>query len=455
MTSVAVESPVERAATMYLEDQAYSALLNYKEPVRTADIIGEIGSDKYSTKLVRHVLAASSRFTQIDRRWDLEVRYEDKQRPLERILREIVEQYGCPMTVEQAANELSSVYERAGSFYESVVTRLFTDESKYFAISGHLYGLRSWVLDNGWDTEDDVMFYNDLSKEEIESFDAVAAKIDWVSVDSITIANAFMKAAGSPISNRLISFYSWRAKGEEFDPVEIFDTMFHSPEFVWLSDGRWATKAMVDSYGKLLDKLADALAEEVVEEARPEVVESAEASEEVAPTLSLTISKRDLDEVAQIVSAKGQAKMPAILESIFEISPRDPIYSVAAEGLGDAMRQDARFVWVGTERWRMTDTVPEYVKVLPSGLEIPQLQFESPEGERLDVELEDEGLEGGLEVEIRNPLVQDVFDHDAITEQDQLPALDSARGVVTRHHRKLGTFPLCQMPHSFFQQGRI
>jgi hypothetical protein len=66
--------------------------------------------------------------------------------------------------------------------------------------------------------------------------------------------------------------------------------------------------------------------------------------------------------------------------------------------------------------------------------------------------LEDEGLEGGLQAEILNPVTQDVFDYDAVVEKDQ-PALDSARCVVTRQHRRLGTFPLCQIPPSFFPTG--
>jgi len=198
---------------------------------------------------------------------------------------------------------------------------------------------------------------------------------------------------------------------------------------------------------------ADKLAEEIIEEAPQAVVEKAEVAEEVAPTLSLNISERDLDEVAQIVAAKGMAKMPVILETIFELSPRDPIYSVAAEGLSDAMRADSRFAWVGAERWRIANTIPDRVKVVPPELEIPKLHFETGEGEQLDVELEDDGLEGGLAVEVHNPMVQDVGDLDPIAEQAEVPPVESARCVVARHHRKLGTFPLCQIPLGLFPLG--
>lgn len=453
MDRVTVANPVEREARIYLEDQAYTALLNYKEPVRSADIIGSIGNEQYSTKLVRHVLASSSRFASIDRRWDLEIRYEDKQRPLERILKEIVAAYGRPITIDQASSELSSVYERDAAFYESVVSRLFSDESRYFAISGKLFGLATWLLDATFDDEEDIIFYNALTEEEVSSYKDAAAKVDWATEDIETLASDFIKVVGSPVSNKIIGIYRWRAVGDTFDAIESFDTLFHNSDFVWLSDGRWANREMVKQYDAMLDKMADALAEDIADELPVAVAEKSEAAEEAAPVLSLTISERDIDEVLQIVSAKGVAKMPAILESIFEISPRDPIYSVAAEGLSDAMRADSRFVWVGTERWRMADTIPESVRQIPAELAIPELFFESPEGERLDVELEDDGLEGGLDVEIHNPLVQDIRDRDQITELDKAPASDSARCVVTRHHLKLKTFPLCQIARSFLPGG--
>lgn len=453
MDNVTVENPVEREAIRYLEDQAYGALLGYKEPVRSADIIGAIGNDKYSAKLIRHVLAASSRFAQIDRRWDLETRYEDKQRPVERVLHEIIAQYGRPMTVQQIANELSSVYERPADYFESVVNRMVSDPDRFFRMEDGLVGLTEWLLEVTSDDEADIIFDNDLDEDLIHSLEPAAAKVDWNADDIGATVNKFLEAAKSPVPNKIVSFFRWRAQGDKFDPVETFASLFATKRLVWLSDQCWANKHMVESYDNLLVQIGDRLAEEMIEEAPRAVVEKAEVEEEVAPTLSLTISERDLDEVAQIVSTRGEARMPYILETIFEISPREPIYAVAAEGLGDAMRADPRFEWVGADRWRMADTIPAYVKEIPSELVIPHYSFETPEGEEMDVELEDEGLEGELATEIHNPLVQDVGDCDPITEQDELPPAESVRCVLTRHHKLLGTFPLCQIPKTFFALG--
>ena len=454
MNKTAIEEPiVEQGAMRYLEDQAYAALLGYKQPVRSAEIMGAIGKEEYSAKLVRHVLSASPRFTQIDRRWDLEVRYEDKVKPMERLLREILVHFGAPMTTQQIANELASVYERPTDYYETMIPRMLSDEIKYFHTSDGLYGLREWLLDPEADNEDDVIFDNDLDEDEIYSLESAASKVDWAAEDLGASANKFLVAVKHPVSNRMIGFLQWRALGDAFDPVASFEQLFKTARLVWMSDGKWANKHMVEEYNKILTTLTDHLSEEVIEEAPKAIVEKAEVAEEVAPTLSLNISERDLDEVVQIVSAKGEAKLPLILETIFELSPRDAIYPVAAEGLSDAMRADPRFTWVGAERWRMANLIPPHVTQVPAELAIPKLMFETPEGERLDVELEDVGLEGILAKELHNPLVQDVGDQDPITEQDELPPVESARCVLTRHHKNLGTFPLCQIPKTFFPFG--
>lgn len=453
MKKTAVENPVERDAMRYLEDEAYLALLGYKEPVRSAEIISAMGGEQYSSKLIRHVLAASPRFTQIDRRWDLEVRYEDKQRPMERVLTEIIAQAGQPMTVQQIANELSSIYERPAEFYEEMAPRMLANQEHFFHTSDGQYGLTDWLLTITSDLEEDIVFDNDLDEEEMKSLETSAAKVDWTSDDLGGVLGKFLDAVKSPVGNKVIGLFRWRAQGEAFDPVASFEELFTDPKLEWMSDGRWASKKMVQQYVALLVETADKLSEEVAEEAPQAVVEKAEVAEEAAPTLSLNISERDLDEVAQIVASKGMAKMPVILETIFELSPRDPIYAVAAEGLSEAMRADSRFAWVGAERWRMANTIPDRVKAVPAELEIPKLHFETGEGEQLDVELEDEGLEGGLAVEVHSPIVQDVGDQDPIAEKGEVPPVESARCVVARHHRTLGTFPLCQIPLGLFPQG--
>jgi hypothetical protein len=452
LTNAAIENPAELAAMRYLEDQAYTAMLVYQEPVRTAEIIGVIGKEGYTAKLLRHVLAASPRFAQIDRRWDLDIRYEDLQRPLERVLREIVDAYGKPISIEEIAINLSSVYDKPADYYEEMLPRMLADTEKFFKTLDNRFGLASWLLSVMSDDEEDILFDSGMEQGDVEALESSASKVAWTADFASAVAK-LADTAGVPVSGKVASLFRWRALPESFDAVEAFNALYASKKLTWLSDGRWISEKMAAGFDSMLTAMADRLADEIMEESPVATIEKAEVAEDVAPTLSLTISEQDLDEVVQIVSGKGVERMPVILESIFEISPRDPVYEVAAEGLSDAMRADSRFAWVGGDRWRMAETLPAYINQVPAELEIKPLDFETPEGEKLDVELDDEGLEGGLAAEIHNPLVQDVHDCDQVTEQDKLPAQESARCVLFRHHKKLGTFPLCQISDTFFPIG--
>ncbi len=454
MNAVDVENKTEREAMRYLEDQVYMALLGYKEPVRAGEIGGALENDRYTSKLLRTVLASSSRFTQIDRKWDLEMRYEDKQVPVERVLRELMSACGRPMLSCQIANELSQVYERPADYYESYLARVLSDQDKFFRTSDDRYGLREWLLLVDSDEEEDLVFDNDLLDEQIAALEPAAAKAGLGSDAVGTMVAKFVEQVGGPVGNRYLGLFRWRAVGESFDPVSFFEDLYGNKNLVWLSDHSWVTKKMAEEYDRLLGVMADRIAEELMEEAPAETAAKAEVEEDTAPVLSLTISDADLEEVVEIIKETGESRISAILDRIFEISPRDREYAIAAEGLSDAMRTDPRLAWVGTERWRMADTIPAYVAKIPAGLAIPRLSFETVEGEQIDVELEDDGLEGTLAREIHSPLVQDIGDEDEVTEKDELPApIESARCVLTAHHHKLGTFPLCQIPKTFFPFG--
>lgn len=451
MKTAEVENLIERQALRYLEDQAYVAMLGRGEPVRSGDIGETIGKDLYTSKLIRHTLSLSPRFTQIDRKWDLEMRYEDKELPVERVLRELMVACGQMMTAAQVAGELSQVYERPAEYYETFLERMLANEDKFFKTSDGRYGLREWLLCVESDDEEDVLFDNDLSDEVVQGLQSKAGKLDFASDSAAASVAKLADAVGAPMDNRYAGFFRWKAVGDDFDPVAFFEDLLGAKSLTWLSDRTWATKKMVDQYEGALADMADKIAEEVPEAAPVKTAKKSKAKEEEqAPVLSLTIGDDDLEEVVAIIKETGESRVSTILDRIFEISPRDREYAIAAEGLSDAMKTDPRLAWVGMERWRMADTIPAYVSEVPAEFAIPQLSFETPEGDQIDIEIEDEGLEGGLKKEIRNPLVQDINDQEESAEQEKASKADSARCVLKPIHLKKGTFPLCQIPKGFF-----
>lgn len=439
-------------AVRYLEDQAYTALLGYGEPVRSGEISEKIGNSKYSAKLVRHIMANSSRFAQIDRRWDLEARYEDKQRTVERVLNVIIEMYGCPISIKQLACEIASVYERPAEYYETMLERILADDERFFSTSKGLYGLQTWLLVITSDEDDDIMFDNDINPELVTEYEAIITEMGISLSSYINAINILSETTDESIDNKTISFIIWKSDKDSFDPIKAADDMFASSELVWLSDHSWASKAIIKKYDAFLETMADNLVDEPIEESPKTVAQTNEFEESEVPILTLDISERDLDEVVQIVESRGIAHLPAILETIFEISQRDQIYQMAAEGLAESMKADHRFVWLGTDRWAMAGTIPSYVSEIPESLIIPVFNFETPEGEKIDVELDDEGLEGSLANEINDPLVLDVYDCEVNAVKAKKDS-DYARCVVVRHHKLLGTYPVCRIPEGFFPTG--
>lgn len=453
MTKKNIENLIEQDAACYLEDLAYLAMLGLKEPARSAEILAAIGKSEYSPKLLRFVLTASPKFAEIDRRWDLETRYEDKQRPMERVLRSIMEGCGFPMSVEHLAGEIASVYGRPAEYYETTLPRMLGDTDKYFMTSDGLYGLNSWLLEVTSDEEEDLILDNDLNADELKAIEKAAGKTDWSKDDAAAAMVKVVGGTGSSVSGKAVQLMMWKALGDDFDAAEMFDRLHASDSLIWLSKGAWASAKSVEDYDVLLMEMADKVAEETAEEPVQKAAEKKEAAKAEEPTLTLNISERDLDEVAQIVSEKGEARMASILETIFEISPRDPIYAVAAEGLTDSMKKDGRFVWVGFDRWCMADGIPEDAAGIPEGLEISKLSFQTVEGDEIEVEIDDDGLEGDLAKEIKSPLVQDVGDCEPVLREGEGSVAKSARLVLARHHKRLGIYPVCRLPQGFLGSG--
>jgi len=86
---------------------------------------------------------------------------------------------------------------------------------------------------------------------------------------------------------------------------------------------------------------------------------------------------------------------------------------------------------------------------VPGLLEITEERYTDLDGNPVDLLLEDDGFDGGLEREIMNPLAQDVLDEEPIPLPDMNPP-SNARAVIKYHHKQIGTLPLCQFSSGFF-----
>lgn len=438
-TKLTIEAPVRMAARVYLADRIYDILAGRDEPAKTGEIMREIGMEDLTLRMLRYTLATSARFESADRRWTLATRIQDRQQPFERILENVIAGYGRSMSLPTIAQELASVFERPVAVYEEMLPRILAANDKFFTVDSELYGLTGWLLVVESDEPEDVLFDNFMDESDIKPYRKIAKKVEWSADDLDGAAQKFVAEADQAVPVRVLAYFAWEALRDAYDAVRFYSALELSDKLIVLSTQEAIAAAQKTDIMKTLQDIASEL-EEMPMEAEEEL--------EAGPVV---VSETDRDEIVELVLKRGSAvTAEEILESVLEVSPRDPGYGAALESLMETLSPEDRIVRVGPDRWMAAGSLPDYIQEIPSVLLIPaHAPFETPEGDIYDQELEDEGLEAGLRQEILNPLVQDIGDEDP--EKTQYQPLDVfQRCILKYHHKEAGTMPLIQFSPEFF-----
>ena len=446
--------PNEALASETLTILLHRALVRLGEPARIGDIVREVGDDTVTPALARRQMETQPRrFVAVDRRWDINSRYLDKTKPLERTLEEVISIYGAPIPADSVAGELAQITGRVKEAFSEVAARLLRG-TPFFPIAGGLaYGLRSWLLDLISEREDDVLFYNYLSANTLAPFQSAAKGLDWEGNPTGAAHTLVSVGKGQPVDNRILQYFAWKALGEEFDGAALYDSVATDREtFLALPDHRWLLRESFSPLQALWRTQAEAAALMAPEE--PAAVEAVAVE---APAKPLEVTEEDAEELRSYFDGREEiARAGDLLTQIFEIRPGGSTFAADVETLTAYLRsKPSDFQWVGTDRFRAPGTLPPYLGQLPESLTFPALpRFETADGEILDQMLEDAGLEEGLQAEILDPIAQDVNDQ-APADQTRWPESATAdahrlRLVLKAHHKEIGTFPLAQVPPGFF-----
>ena len=436
----AAAPPTETDLAMrYAGDLIYRALVEAGQPLKASDLVKAVGRDDVETRLTRVILSTDNvRFTaNKDRKWTIWARFLDKRSTVDTNLGRILNATGQPLHQKHIAQELHSVYGRPAEIFEDMLTRLASDKSHYFRLGADYIGAAEWLLDTEWDNDDDVLFENFLQDEDVFPFEKAAVQSGLNRTDPSTIAT-FLNAVGQPIKNKALQFLVWRADKNAFNPTAFYKNIFLESGASPLSDGSWIGPELAQK----LTGLFPAIAEQ-------EVSENAEAeAQEAAQPLVIGDTERD-NLVLSILNGDGTAHATQLLEDTFDITPDYRTYDVDLRTIIKTLSEDERIVWVGGDRFRAQGTIPGYVYSVPGLLDIPEVNFTDVDGNPVDMMLEDDGFDGGLEREIVNPLAQDVLDEEPVAMPDPNPP-SNARAVIKYHHKQIGTMPLCQFPSGFF-----
>lgn len=435
--ATATETNVDESlAIHYVADLLYRALLDAGEPVKASEAAKLAGHPNVDLRLARVILTTQpNRFTSIDRKWTLWSRFADPNRAFERNLDEVMVSSGMPLPVAALARELGAIYQRSPEQYERLLSRSVTERSRYFPAGDDTYGLTRWLLDTEGQSEEDVLFDNYLKKPDVAKFDKQAAKLDPKKLDSIV---SFLDAVGEPVPNKALQFLAWKVDPEKFDASNFFTSLRKDGRAVFLSSGQWIGPKQVEKLVKQFPALADREVDEHGDNTKVEVAQP------------LVISDEEREQLIKNVAGNEEtSRATELLETIFEVSPSDSTYAGDMETVLEALKNDERVVWIGADRFLPKGSIPEYVYTVPEILQIPVTHYTDPEGNELDLILEEDGFDGGLQREVLSLVAQDVMDEEPAYTPDADPPA-TARCVLKFHHKEIGTFPLSALPPGFF-----
>ncbi len=424
----------DNIANLYVSDLLYHALLAAGEPVKASEAAKHSTNPAVDMRLARVVLATQpTRFTSIERKWTLWSRFADPKRSFERNLEEVLSAAWGPLSVESLAREMGAIYNKSAETMEEILPRTLKSSEKFFVTKGGLYGLNRWLLDISGDSEADVRFDNYLKEHDVLPFSNVS-----ISASDIDGIVALLDKTDAPVLNKVLQYLVWQNSPETFDPLAFFTNMLNDSRTEILSTGYWIGPKAVTKLSQFFPVIAE-----------KEVDEHGDSTQlEAATPLIITVEERE-QLISTVANEAKTSRAIDLLESIFEVSVDDSTYAADLETVLEALKSDERVIWVGADRFLPAGSVPDYVFTTPESLHIPVTHYTDTEGNELDLLLEDDGFDGGLQRESHSPLAQDAGDEEPAYTPDADPPA-TARCVLKFHHKEIGTFPLSQLPPGFF-----
>ncbi len=431
-----------------------------EESLTSLEHLGSTIKNASDLKLVRVVLVKDQRRFTIDSaqsnartsardvRWTLWSRFIDKNRPFHSNLLEVFNSIGRPASIAELAIELEAIYGRPAEYYQEMLPRLADPGTTLFYAAPGFLAPVEWLLKTelvGYhphdyardDYEADVQFYNFLRDEETYTHFALAEEVE-LGQDSASIS-AFLNKINQPLSAMALQFIAFHRLGEQFN-AELFYKALYASNCLSLSNKSWMSAECAERIAELLKEVAT-----------QEVDDDEEANSQLA-AMPLEVDESLIAELTdEIVRAADVVDIVSLLDKKLEIIPSSPTFAEDVANVLNALRQQEGLLWVGSTRIISTIEIPGYVHSVPEILNIPEYSFTDLEGNEVDILLEDEGLEGGLDRDLRNPMAQDVLDEEPVGAVDANPP-STARAVIKYHHKQIGTLPMCLFPTSFFPQ---
>ncbi len=424
--------PEEAVARSYADRLILEKLSEMEAAVKLGELADKLSGAGIGLAAVRSLMASNPDvFAYHERRWVPAARLNSQGRPVAEIMRAILESFGAPVAFSTLVDEVARAQRVEPEAIESTVSRLASGNQGFFETNDGLVGLLSWGFVAKDEKLDRALALNSVSPEALEEATKTLSDVDFRSES--WAADALKHA---PLNIKLIGAVAY-SKINSDDPrsVLIYDTksinraLFAVPGYVYGSDGTFMSEADAKNLISAALKLAQKLTPSIdVDDAAPLEFKA----EDVARLIK------------KITSSEKSTTAIKLLEEFFEITPGSKTYPDDLTNIVNTLRASSEVEWVGGDRFRKAGDHPEYIMEVPEPFQFVPSGVLDAEGEEVDVELTDDGLNSSLRKLLQHPLALDVLDEDIQPALKNQP--ESIRLVLKSIHRELGTFPLAQVP---------
>lgn len=427
--------PEDQFARDYADRLILSKLFTVDAVVKVSELADLLQSDGLGLATVRALLASNqSRFAFHERRWIPAPRLSSLGRSFSQSVHELLESYGGPMPFSLLVQEISRIRSEDQDAVAPALSSLVSAEGEFIFDSFNV-SLNDWSFVASDEPLARALALNGVSHEDFEQIKAKVGDVDFHQPGSVSavvkqLLPVSVKALGAVVWNKLNDPSPWAPR--VYSSHKFFIEAVGTPDTVFGPDGTLYPVTTAKSWLTAAVKLAEKIAPTVeVEDAQP-----------------IEVKLTDIPKLAaKVASSEESVTATKLLEEFYEITPSDKTFKDDLQNVMTALKTQPEILWVGGDRFNKAGVVPEIVSEMPEPLLFVGNDIVDEEGDEIDIELSDEGLNTTLRKMLIHPYAMDVNDEEI--QPTPKNAQESVMLMLKSVHRELGTFPLCQFPTGF------
>lgn len=434
----------DQAVRHYLADALCDALFEQPGPTRLGVLLHALPENvPCSTALAQETLEQDSRFALCVTRWDLAHRASVATRPFGGALDAILLTCGRPITRSLLISELCLSRPGDPPQFDELLHRLLLTGRDFASFDDHII-LSRWLANTSVADEQSRLFVNGLASD--EGYLALRHKLEATTLKQrqvLDTAEAILKAAKAPMSNRGLGLLLHHHHKERFSALETLAVMHGDERFLPLSGPAWTLRANEKTYLRALAKESHGAEE-------PEAAEV-----DLAPILQAPSAQKvklDPQLVKGAQELAGESRTPVdlneILGDVLQLRPRQRNFAPAAHVLDNTLSADLSLIRIAPGRYLSRRALPPWVKTVPQAL-VPEQVPLTPREKSRDVLLAPEALAPGLAERVAAPFYEDQGETDISLRED---GLDETSMPIAWHHYLCGTMKLRLQDRRMYDQ---